>query len=237
MADSINKPVLSVCATVGSKVSDVAVKDGQLIFIRDKHKIALDFDGKRTFYNQIIELATEAARTSLLAPVAGSYYFVLDTGVLWAYQTDWIQITTPPKDVSAFPLDTRCHFTSLALAKAAAASAGEFGSSTTDYCYGMKLLVDDGVFAKWYTIQRDGTLMEEGDSSNLVIASVSDNVLVVDKLPDASVISTNETLTFGTDGILRVNTTNTATANNTLPITSAGVYAQLGNIGALLQSI
>ena len=237
MADLTTTPILSVYTTVGSKVSDVAVKDGQLIFVRDKQKIILDFDGKRTFYEQIIELPTEAARTSILAPVSGSYYFVLDPGVLWTYRSGWVQITTPPKDTSAFPLDNRCYFTSLALAKAAAASAGEFGKSTTYYCFGQKLLVDDGVFAKWYTIQRNGTLMEEGDSSNLVIASVNDNVLVVDKLPNASVISTDETLTFGTDGVLRVNTTDTAAINNTLPITSAGVYAQLGNIGALLESI
>lgn len=213
MADLTAAPILSVCKTVGSKVSDVAVKDGQLIFISDKHRIALDFDGKRTFYEQIIELPTEATRTGLLAPVVGSYYFVLDTGVLWTYQDNWVQITTPPKDTSGFPLDTRCFFTSLALAKAAAASAGEFGKSTTDYCYGQKLLVDDGVFAKWYTIQRNGILSEEG------VSFTTDNTLVLE------------------NGVLRVNTTNNAEADNTLPITSAGVYTQLGNIGVLLESI
>lgn len=107
MADSTVTPILSVCTTVGSKVSDVEIKDGQLIFIRDKREIALDYDGKRVFYNQIIELATESARTSILAPVAGSYYFVIDPGVLWTYQTEWIQITTPPgsESSSITPLD------------------------------------------------------------------------------------------------------------------------------------
>lgn len=213
MADLTTTPILSVCTTIGSKVSDMAVKDGQLIFVRDKHRIALDFDGKRTFYEQIIELPTEAARSSILAPVESSYYFVLDTGVLWTYRNDWIQVTTPPKDTSAFPLDARCYFTSLPLAKAAAASAGEFGQSSTNYCYGQKLLVDDGVFAKWYTIQRNGTLLEEGVS-----------------------FTTDHTLIFE-NGVLKVNTTNEAAANNTLPITSAGVYTQLGNIGVLLESI
>ena len=121
MADLTTTPVLSVCATVGSKIADLGIKNGQLIFIRDKHKVALDFDGKRTFYHQIEELATEAIRTSMLAPVTGLFYFVLETAVLWTYQDAWVQITTPPKDTTAFPLDTRCFFTSLALAKAAAA--------------------------------------------------------------------------------------------------------------------
>ena len=102
MADLTTTPVLSVCATVGSKLPDLVIKDGQLIFVRDKHKIALDFGGKRTFYNQIEELATEAARTSLLAPVAGLFYFVIETAVLWTYRDGWVQITTPPKEVVFF---------------------------------------------------------------------------------------------------------------------------------------
>lgn len=99
MADSTTNTVLSVCATVGSKLPDLVIKDGQLIFVHDKHKIALDFGGKRTFYNQIEELATEATRTSMLAPVTGLFYFVIETAVLWTYQEGWVQITTPPKEV------------------------------------------------------------------------------------------------------------------------------------------
>lgn len=102
MADLNTTPVMSFCATVNSKVSDLAVKDGQMIFVRDKHAIALDFGGKREFYNQIEELATEEARTSLLAPVTGRYYYVVDPPVLWRYQENgWVQITTPPEDISA----------------------------------------------------------------------------------------------------------------------------------------
>lgn len=102
MADLTTTPVLSVCATVGSKLSDLTIVDGQLTFVRDKHKIALDFGGKRTFYNQIEELATEQARVSLLAPVTGLFYFVIETAVLWTYQNGWVQITTPPKEIVFF---------------------------------------------------------------------------------------------------------------------------------------
>lgn len=101
MAEMNVTPVLSVIATVKSKLSDLALKDGQLIFVQDKQEIALDFGGKRKIYKQIEELATEADRTSMLAPVTGSYYFVIETSVLWTYQDGWVQITTPPKDVSA----------------------------------------------------------------------------------------------------------------------------------------
>lgn len=99
MADTNNYPILSVCATVGSKLSSLVIKDGQLIFVQDKHKIALDYNGKRVFYNQIQELATDGARTSMLAPVTGSYYFVISTAVLWTYQNGWIQLTTPPEEI------------------------------------------------------------------------------------------------------------------------------------------
>ena len=47
---------------------------------------------------------------------------------------------------------------------------------------------------------------------------------------------TNETLTLK-DGILSVNTTNNMEQDNTLPITSAGVFATVGNIEALLKTI
>lgn len=205
MADLTTKPVLSACATVESRLAELTVKDGQLIFVQDKHKIALDFGGKRTVYTQIEELATDGARSSMLAPVAGLFYFVIETSVLWTYRDGWVQITTPPS--------TSWFFNSLSLAKAAAATAKEFGSTNASYYFGMKLLVDDGAFAKWYTIQRDGTLLEDGDSFT------TDNTLILE------------------NGVLRVNTTNDTAADNTLPITSAGVYAQLGNIGALLDTI
>lgn len=102
MADLNIKPVLSVCATIGSKLPNLAIKDGQLIFVQDKHKIALDFGGKRVLYHQIEELATESARKSMLAPVTGLFYFVIETAVLWTYRDKWVQITTPPKEVVFF---------------------------------------------------------------------------------------------------------------------------------------
>lgn len=102
MADSTSSPVLSAIATVNSKLSDLEVKDGQLIFVQDKNTIALDFGGKRRLYKQIEELSTEDARSSLLAPVIGRYYYVVETGVMWTYQNDWVQITTTPSDIKNY---------------------------------------------------------------------------------------------------------------------------------------
>lgn len=99
MADSTTYPILSVYATVGSKLAGLSIKDGQLIFVQDRHRIALDYNGKRVFYNQIQEIATEEERRSILAPITGLYYFVINTAVLWTYQEGWIQLTTPPEEI------------------------------------------------------------------------------------------------------------------------------------------
>lgn len=49
-------------------------------------------------------------------------------------------------------------------------------------------------------------------------------------------VKTDETLIMK-DGILSVNTTDLMEKDNTLPITSAGVFATVGNIEALLKTI
>lgn len=92
------KAAFTIVATTSDRVKDLVIKNGQLIFIQDKGRIAFDFKGKRIFYNQITELDTEYDRTSLSIPVNG-YYFVIETAVLWFYQDEWIQITTPPEDI------------------------------------------------------------------------------------------------------------------------------------------
>lgn len=48
--------------------------------------------------------------------------------------------------------------------------------------------------------------------------------------------TTDETLSL-TDGVLSVNRADSVQADNTLPITSAAVYVEIGNIDVLLQTI
>ena len=97
MADS--NTIMSVVATTASRLPDLSIKNGQLIFIKDKQKIALDLDDKRIFYNQIVVLQTETERASLLAPISGLFYFVIENAVLWHYEQSWIQITTSPNEI------------------------------------------------------------------------------------------------------------------------------------------
>lgn len=98
MSDTTNKSVLSLIATKSSRIKDLVIKNGQLIFIQDLGRIAFDFNNKRVFYNQIVELNTEVERLTLDSPLSG-YYFVIDTGVLWFYQDGWVQITEKPREV------------------------------------------------------------------------------------------------------------------------------------------
>lgn len=98
MADT-EKIIMSVVATSASRLPDLSIKNGQLIFIKDSQKVALDINDKRTFFNQIVVLQTDTERTSLLAPISGLFYFVIDTAVLWHYGQSWIQITTSPKEI------------------------------------------------------------------------------------------------------------------------------------------
>lgn len=97
MADT-TKNILSLIATSSSRVKDLVIKNGQLIFIQDVGRIAFDFNNKRVFYNQIVELDTDAERISLESPLNG-YYFVIDTGILWHYNNEWVQITSAPEQI------------------------------------------------------------------------------------------------------------------------------------------
>lgn len=98
MADSTINTILSVCATTSGRVKDLPIKDGQLIFIQDKCRIAFDFKGQRKFYNQIDILETDKERAELESPEE-KYYFVIDTAVLWKYSDGWVQLTTQPEEV------------------------------------------------------------------------------------------------------------------------------------------
>ena len=89
---------MAVIATTSGKLKDLTIKDGQLIFVHDVGRVALDFKGRRTFYNQIVELESELERLSLESPVNGQYYFVIETAVLWRYQDGWMQISGSVSD-------------------------------------------------------------------------------------------------------------------------------------------
>lgn len=91
------KQMMSIVATTSERISDLVIKDGQLIFIYDMGRIALDYKGKRTFYNQVIELETEQDRLSI-EPNNGKYYFVIETGIFWRYFNEWKPLTNNSED-------------------------------------------------------------------------------------------------------------------------------------------
>ena len=90
--------VMSLVATSSPRIRQLPIKNGQLIFIQDLGRIAFDYNDKRVFYNQIVELETEAERLLLDEPLDG-YYFIIGSGVLWFYKDGWTQITEKPQDV------------------------------------------------------------------------------------------------------------------------------------------
>lgn len=89
---------LKVIATSSSRIRDLIIRDNQLIFIRDLGRIAFDSKGKRVFYNQIVELETEAERLALVNPIGG-YYFVIGSACLYFYKNGWTQITEKPEEI------------------------------------------------------------------------------------------------------------------------------------------
>ena len=84
--------IVKMYATTASKLSQLQVLDGQLIFVRDVRKIYLDMNGTRLEYSIIQVLASEEDRSNLLAPVEG-FYFVESTHVMWRYKDKWTQIS------------------------------------------------------------------------------------------------------------------------------------------------
>lgn len=121
---------------------------------------------------------------------------------------------------SAFPLDARSVFDSFEEAEAAAKNAVEVGSSNGTYYFGELIVVVENGTAKLYVIQPDKSLKEisgEGTSSNYNIG----NGLKLD----------------GDTNTLSVDVATEVSEDNTLPITSAAVYTEVGNINVLLQTI
>lgn len=83
--------------TTNSKLNELPIVDGQVIFVHDTKKFYLDMSGVRVGYSDIQVLPSDSDRTAILAPVEG-FYFVDDTNVMWRYKGGWKQIT--PSELS-----------------------------------------------------------------------------------------------------------------------------------------
>ena len=84
--------------TSSSELANIPVQTGNLIFDQQARKIYLDGPEKRVAYEQIMCLATDDMRTSMLRTLVSGFYFVLETNILWRLDDlTWIQITNPPE--------------------------------------------------------------------------------------------------------------------------------------------
>ena len=84
------------------------------------------------------------------------------------------------------------------------------------------------------------SIAKEGQT--IVVETVDDNgrptKWKATDFPKSGVLfTTDKTLKLSADNVLSVNTTNDAEKDNTLPITSAGVAATVGNIEIILKTI
>lgn len=75
--------------TTEARLSALPISNGQLIFVRDSRRICLDYEGQRTEYGQIIVLQDDNHRLAIKQPFK-TFYFVLDTRILWRYEDEWI---------------------------------------------------------------------------------------------------------------------------------------------------
>ena len=78
--------------TTETKLQDLAIRNGQIIFTSDTKTIYLDMKNRRHSYSTIQSFASDEERISMTAPAEG-YYFVESTNVLWRYKKTWLQIT------------------------------------------------------------------------------------------------------------------------------------------------
>lgn len=86
------------------------------------------------------------------------------------------------------------------------------------------------------TLERRIRKLEESGVSDEQIANAVEKYLEENPIDTGVQFKTDNTLILK-DGVLSVNTTDQMEQDNTLPMTSAGVYAAVGNIEALLKTI
>lgn len=79
--------------TTSTKLNQIAITDGQIIFLSDENQICLDMKGKRLIYKAIKTFDTDVQRLNS-TPIEKTFYFVFETNVMWQYiNSQWHQIT------------------------------------------------------------------------------------------------------------------------------------------------
>ncbi|MDD4818110.1 MAG: hypothetical protein PHI85_09095 [Victivallaceae bacterium] len=80
-------------ARSANELASEAVASGSLIVTPDTGELYADLSGGRVKISDVIELATDAARTALLAPLS-KFYYVKATGKLWRWDgAKWVNLS------------------------------------------------------------------------------------------------------------------------------------------------
>lgn len=85
-----------------SQVDSVPISSGQLIYTTDTLSVYWDISStERKVISDVVILATETERESILAPL-DKFYFVEETNEFWKYSIqddDWIQLTNKKRTI------------------------------------------------------------------------------------------------------------------------------------------
>ena len=83
----------NIVKTNKSGLDKTQVSNGNIYFIEDTKELYFDFDSKRVDIKDIQIIEKEDNRLSPLFAPLNKFYYVMDTKVLWYYNTEWYQVT------------------------------------------------------------------------------------------------------------------------------------------------
>lgn len=183
--------LLSIVTTTNGNLSNLSITNGQLILVRDSRKLYFDYDDKRVAYGPIVDLATEAERTSILAPVTGSFYYVVETNILWTYRGSWVKITdisslsdhmadeSNPHNVTVDQIGAISYFSQSLTDEQKVQARTNIGAGTSDVTSWNEL--DDKPFGELPT--GSDTLYWDGNREGLVRADDYEQYLISESTP------------------------------------------------------
>jgi hypothetical protein len=166
------------------------------------------------------------------------------------YRVDDMHVNTDNEDTVAFSWLISGNVTTYAGTLTFAISFKCLNDSMVDYAWhtdaytGIEIentlqIEGSDVVLEYYDVitQWKNELFGEGDSAVNRIKEAEKAALEAIDQAGVSSFSVDEKTLIIEDGIMRVNTTNDVEEDNTQPITSAAVYATVGNISAILDTI
>jgi hypothetical protein len=100
MVDTNTK--IQIINTNKSLLETSAISNGSIYFVQDTKELFYDYNSIRSSITDILILATEADRTSVLFTPLNKFYFVLETNALWLYRDGtWYQVSGATEDIKS----------------------------------------------------------------------------------------------------------------------------------------